>query len=715
MAHAKPPRRRLYTIRAMLALLVTACVLPTLLISAALAYFVLQQEYAGKIQDRQATARALMQAVDRRLAGAQGTLVALATSPHLANGDLAGFRTQLEQAQPFWPNNNVVLSDAGGQQLINTLRPVGSGLPRHGNPDQLRRVFATGKPVISDLYLGGVLGRPVISVDVPVLRNGRVAYDLSMGFLPEHLVEILRQQRIPEDWVAAIFDSRGLIVARTRAHEAYVGKPGAPSLVRQMSGMPEGTVQATTLEGQPVTSSFCRSTVSSWSVAIGAPRFSWHSEWPTMLSTLGAAVVLPMVVSLALARGVADRIAAAVNGLVAPANALGAGDPVGAPRLSLKEADDVAQALIRAERVLRVRTVERDLAEQAETDLLATQQQLEASASFQRRLFDEAPNAILVVRRSGDIVRANAEAERMFGYPRDRLQSMPVEALVPAESRVRHAEQREGYALQPERRPMGGGRHLRACRADGAMFDVDIMLSPLDSPSGMLTIATVLDVTSLHRQQEKIESALREKETLLKEIYHRVKNNLQVIASMISLQERAAGDGATSVALKEAADRVRAMALVHEKLYQSDDLSSIALDTYIAELCTQLGNGAAAAERGISLETQVEAIQIGLEQAVPLGLVLHELISNCLKHAFPDGRRGRIVVRLEAPPDAPMRLSVADDGVGMPAGVAPGSARSLGMRLVWALARQLDAELTLASHQGTVATLILGRNGRKPV
>lgn len=715
MAHATTSRLpRLFTIRAMLALLVTSCVLPTLLIAAALTYFVLQQEYENKAQDRLATARALMQAVDRQLAGAQGTLVALATSPHLAGGDVAAFREQLRQAQSFWPNNNFVLSDENGQQLINTLRPDDSQLPRHGNPEQLRQVFATGKPVISDLYVGGVSRKTVISVDVPVLRHGRVVYDLSMGLFPDHLADVLRQQRIPETWVAAIFDGRGNIVARTRAHGDYVGKQGAPSLVRQMSRQPEGTVQAFTLEGQPVTSSFSRSTVSHWSVAIGAPRFTWHSVWPSTLTTLGAAAALPLIVSLLLARRVADRIAGAVNGLLAPANALGAGDPVVAPRLPLKEADDVAQALVKAERLLQVRTVERDMAEQAEKNLRATQQQLQASESFLRRLFDEAPNAILVVRSSGDIVRANAEAERMFGYPRERLQSMQVDALVPADLRAQHAELRAGYVLRPERRPMGSGRHLSACRADGTLFNVDIMLSPLESRSDMLTIATVLDVTALHRQQEKIESALREKETLLKEIYHRVKNNLQVIASMVSLQERSAGDGVTRVALKEAADRVRAMALVHEKLYQSNDLSSIALDAYIEELCTQLGNGAAAAERGIALETQADTVQISLEQAVPLGLVLQELISNCLKHAFPDGRQGRIVVRLEAPADAaPMRLSVADDGVGLPAGVTPGSAHSLGLKLVSALARQLDAELTLASDHGTVVTLTLGRGSRE--
>jgi PAS domain S-box-containing protein len=302
----------------------------------------------------------------------------------------------------------------------------------------------------------------------------------------------------------------------------------------------------------------------------------------------------------------------------------------------------------------------------------------------------------------------------MFGYSRENLQSMAVEMLVPAGLRAQHAEQRADYAQQPERRPMGSGRHLRACRADGTMFDVDIMLSPLESAAGVLTIAIVLDVTALHRQQERIESALREKETLLKEIYHRVKNNLQVIASMISLQERAVSDSITRVALKEAADRVRAMALVHEKLYQSGDLSSIALDGYIAELCTQLGNGAAAAERGITLETQAEAMQIGLDMAVPLGLVLNELLSNCLKHAFPDGRRGRIVVRLEVQEGTLIGLSVTDDGVGLPAGFALGSARSLGLKLVAALARQLDGELTLVSQHGTVATLTLRRNGREP-
>lgn len=213
------------------------------------------------------------------------------------------------------------------------------------------------------------------------------------------------------------------------------------------------------------------------------------------------------------------------------------------------------------------------------------------------------------------------------------------------------------------------------------------------------------DVTESRQREQAISAALQEKDILLRELYHRVKNNLQVISSMLNLQLRTLPEEAARTALQESADRVRAMALVHEKLYQSRNLSSIALNDYIADLCQQLGNAAGADKRGIALNAVAEPVDVGLQLAIPLGLALNELLANGLRHAFPDGRHGTITVSLEHQADGSLLLCVADDGIGMPPGMSPATTKSLGLKLVHALTTQLDARFQIQGGQGTRACL----------
>ena len=120
--------------------------------------------------------------------------------------------------------SNLVLSDASGQQVLNTLQQFGQPLPRHGNPNIVQTVFATAKPMISDLYIGGLMRRPVLSVEVPVIRDDKVIYDLSIGLFPERKSAILRQQRLPAGWIAGVIDSTGSIIARSQ-DESPVRRP----------------------------------------------------------------------------------------------------------------------------------------------------------------------------------------------------------------------------------------------------------------------------------------------------------------------------------------------------------------------------------------------------------------------------------------------------------------------------------------------------------
>ncbi|MBI4873825.1 MAG: sensor histidine kinase [Acidobacteria bacterium] len=193
-----------------------------------------------------------------------------------------------------------------------------------------------------------------------------------------------------------------------------------------------------------------------------------------------------------------------------------------------------------------------------------------------------------------------------------------------------------------------------------------------------------------------------EKGLLLREMHHRVKNNLQVITSLLSLQAHKAPDPKTRVLLHESQNRVRAMAMVHETLYRSDDLCAVDCAEYLRALAGPLYQSYGLEPGAVQLRFQVPpGARISVETATPFGLIVNELISNALKHAFPGGRRGEIVVRLERLGADQYRLLVSDDGVGVPTHLDLRHTGTLGLRLVRALAEQLDGSVRLARGEGS--------------
>ena len=183
---------------------------------------------------------------------------------------------------------------------------------------------------------------------------------------------------------------------------------------------------------------------------------------------------------------------------------------------------------------------------------------------------------------------------------------------------------------------------------------------------------------------------MREKEVLLKEIHHRVKNNLQVISSLVDLQADALDDPALREVFADMRDRVRSMALVHEKLYQSESLARVEFADYAAA-CSITSRGPMASSRPPSrLKLDLQPVSLSVETAVPCGLILNELVTNAFKHAFRGRAEGEVTAALRTGPDGRVCLRVSDDGVGLPAGLDWRQSRSLGLRLVQMLAGQLN-------------------------
>jgi PAS domain S-box-containing protein len=218
-------------------------------------------------------------------------------------------------------------------------------------------------------------------------------------------------------------------------------------------------------------------------------------------------------------------------------------------------------------------------------------------------------------------------------------------------------------------------------------------------------IAVVTDVTARKRMEAQLEASLREKEVLLKEIHHRVKNNFQVIASFLSIQASFIEAPQLRDILEECQNRIYAMALVHQNLYQAESLASIDFGAYLESLGASLLRSYGVDPQRIRFTSTAEPVFLSVDTAIPCGLLVNELLSNALKHAFPQGRAGNLRVTLRRDVDGQLRLGVRDDGVGLPEGVDFQTAHSFGMRLIGLLARQLRATMTLERHQGTSVTL----------
>ena len=202
---------------------------------------------------------------------------------------------------------------------------------------------------------------------------------------------------------------------------------------------------------------------------------------------------------------------------------------------------------------------------------------------------------------------------------------------------------------------------------------------------------------------------LQQRETLLREIHHRVKNNMQVMSSLLSLQSRVASNPETSRMLEENQNRIQSMALLHELLYQSEDLAVVDFSKYIRRMAEHLFRSYGVESRQIRLHSQLDPMGLELDDALPCGLLISEVISNCLKHGFPQGREGEVRISLCRQPTT-VALLLADNGVGLPDNLDWTTSRSLGLRLVRALAQQLRADLNIRSHGGTEVKLVFTPN-----
>ena len=216
---------------------------------------------------------------------------------------------------------------------------------------------------------------------------------------------------------------------------------------------------------------------------------------------------------------------------------------------------------------------------------------------------------------------------------------------------------------------------------------------------------SIMDITKSKLAEEKIKASLKEKETLLQEIHHRVKNNMTVISSLLGLQANSLNDEQLKAALKDSQNRVQSMSVIHEVLYQSDNLSSIDMNTYLSNLSGAIARNYTISSK-VNVRVESENILIGAKQASPLGLVVNELITNSFKYAFPENQEGEIIISLVKTAQDQILLEYTDNGIGMPKGFDWHKAKSMGLKLVKTLTEnQLDGSIDMESNNGTKFTI----------
>ncbi len=310
------------------------------------------------------------------------------------------------------------------------------------------------------------------------------------------------------------------------------------------------------------------------------------------------------------------------------------------------------------------------------------------SEQMYRNLFENTHSVMLLIRPSDHtIVDASPAAARFYGWSREELCSMKISQI---NTLNEESVKRE---LERARREQSARFNFRHRLADGSVREVEVTSGEVDLDGQRLLHSVVRDVTARNEAERQIETALEEKEALLKEVHHRVKNNLAVLASLINLQ--AERDGEQTEALLNTRDRINAIAEVHNTLYREGDLARVDLRAYLKELVDNLAT-LYNDERNIDISLEAQKVELEIADAVPLALIMSELVTNAYKHAFPKGRDGHVRVFAEVEGESFLLLRVSDNGVGYTQDID-----DLGLQLVELLTEQVDGKLRRLDTSGT--------------
>jgi len=349
-----------------------------------------------------------------------------------------------------------------------------------------------------------------------------------------------------------------------------------------------------------------------------------------------------------------------------------------------------------------IRAADEEIKQQL-AELQAGQEELVSCEQKYRSLFESTGTAMVIIEDDTTVSLANAEMEKLAGYSRGEIEGkMKWTEFVCKPDLERMKE----YHNQRRRDPNAAPRRYEFRFIDRIGMIRDIFLSIDMIPGTGRSVASLVDITKRKAAEQQIKASLREKEVLLREIYHRVKNNLQVVSSLLNLQSGYVQDSRDKEIFVESQNRIRSMSLVHENLYKSSNLARIDFGHYVRNLISDLIRSYGILSDQIVLTLDISDIELGVDVAIPCGLMINEMVSNSLKHAFKSppagGKKWEITVRLKLEGDVLYRLEVADNGPGFAEKSAPLSdPATLGLQLITILAEQLDGKVAVDHEHGT--------------
>ncbi|CAO3434643.1 ATP-binding protein [Azospirillum endophyticum] len=714
------------SVRARLVLLVLACLIPMIVFCTGLSLHFVHVQNDHLEEQVAESVFALSQNVDRYISEAQVALELLATSPALRAGDLEAFYAQIVEAAKI-RGTGIVLLDTTGQQLASTNRSFGSPLPRRTELETLNRVVATARPQISDLITAAILKRPILSVEVPVLIDGRVRYVLAMGITPEAVSDIVHFQRRPDEWIAVVFDRKAITVGRSHDPETLVGQPASPSFLKvlEQAGNGDG-YQMISRQGRPISVSYMRSPVTGWTSVIAVPQEVLEAPVLQQTALLTGLAVVTFALGVALAGSVA-------RGITRPLLRLAEQATHSAPTFSrtsygITEFNTLSSALA-------TREEERD----------AAMADLRASEARFRHLADNAPVMVWVTEPDGrcsylsrswfEFTGQIAESGLGFGWldavhPEDRAHSEEIFRLANAQQSTFRVE----YRLR---------------RADGGYSWVIDTSTPWFADDGRFLgfIGSVLDITEMReiratleaRVAEEVSVRLKAEEHLRQAqkmdamgkltggVAHDFNNLLQALSGCLHMVEQRVQDPGVNELLAAGWQTIgrgaklvqQLMAFARREAVQSRTLNLADQIIAMNDMMSQALRGRA--RLNLELAQGLWSVEV---EPTQFEMAVVNLLVNA-RDAMPTG--GHVTVRAEnvrLPSDSPnglsgnfVRLSVTDTGNGMPPDVFAhafdpffttkeiGKGTGLGLAQVYGFARQAGGSAWIDSEEGKGTTV----------
>ena len=779
-------------------------------------------------QDRRQadTTRALALAVDAEIRSWKTVLQTLAESQALAEGRLADFYREA-RAVAARHEGWIVLSDGGGRQRLNTLRPWGDRLPMAGAPAMVQAIFRDGQPAVTDLASGAVAQRYIVAAAVPVVRAGHVVYALSMSFGPDRLTGLLADQRFPASWITTITDGQQRVVARVPERLEREGQPVLPPLAKAFAAQGSGAIDATLTDGRIGHLVFQRLHEAPWTVNVMVPVAELLAAWQRPAFGFGLLALLAALGAVGLAVGLARWIARPVQDAARVAAAVVHGEAPRFPPSRIAEVAALQEALadgaLTVQTALRAREAAAKALRQAnetlEERVAERTVRLAASEARLAALFHGSPVGIVLSSLDGRLLEVNDTVLRMFGYDAAEVVGRTAEdlgawvdptqrtallwqvppagavhdceaqlrrksgevfpALISAQyltlggepvlvsgilditDRKRAEEERRSVALFPEQNPnpvlriAENGRVLYANAGSEPLLQqwqvrVGEQLAPAQRTAILGGAASGRPGEILVRCDERIyslmsvpvpecgyinvygrdvtlgertlaqlqESLARERQVsadnqaLLREVHHRVKNNLQMLCDLMYLQMEAMPDRDQHPDLQDAYSRIYAIARLHEQIHQTMEGGRIRLEDYLRRLAGGFEN--LFRDVPVKVEAAADGLTLDLDRAIHVGLIVNELITNAVKHAFPKGQRGEVTVSLRTLGDQ-IQLQVHDNGQGLPEDFDLERAKSVGLRTVRILACRLEARVAVTSTGGTCFTLTFPLHAEEPI